>query len=67
MFPDAEDDELWKIFEACGPISSVRIVRDNNTGAGKGFGFVNFEVYIFYFKNLFQENITIWNNNKKRE
>lgn len=40
---DAEDDDLWKIFEKCGEIESVRIVRDGRTQAGKGFGYVNFK------------------------
>lgn len=39
---DAVEDELWKLFETCGPISYVRIVRDSHTGMGKGFGYVNF-------------------------
>ncbi|XP_068894351.1 RNA-binding protein 34 isoform X2 [Tenebrio molitor] len=39
----AEEDDLWQLFEPCGAISSVRIVRDNRTGRGKGFGYVNFQ------------------------
>ncbi|CAH1164550.1 unnamed protein product [Phaedon cochleariae] len=39
---DAEEDELWKVFESCGPIAHVRIIRDSYTGMGKGFGYVNF-------------------------
>lgn len=34
---------MWKLFESCGPISHVRIVRDPRTGMGKGFGYVNFK------------------------
>lgn len=34
---------MWRFFEDCGKISAVRIIRDNQTGLGKGFGFVNFE------------------------
>ncbi|KAJ2941628.1 hypothetical protein O0L34_g14684 [Tuta absoluta] len=37
-----EDETLRAKFESCGEIESVRIVRDNKTGAGKGFGYVNF-------------------------
>nr|CAH7714461.1 unnamed protein product [Callosobruchus chinensis] len=40
---DAEEEELWKLFEPCGVISSVRIVRDPQTSMGKGFAYVNFE------------------------
>lgn len=39
----AEEDALWKLFENCGPIDSIRIVRDQRTGMGKGFGYVNFK------------------------
>ncbi|VEN35478.1 unnamed protein product [Callosobruchus maculatus] len=40
---DAEEEELWKLFEPCGAISSIRIVRDPRTSMGKGFAYVNFE------------------------
>ncbi|XP_024394224.1 polyadenylate-binding protein 2 [Physcomitrium patens] len=36
------DDELKKVFEAYGPISSAVVMRDNE-GKSKCFGFVNFE------------------------
>ncbi|XP_057654666.1 RNA-binding protein 34 [Diorhabda carinulata] len=39
----AEEEQLWKLFEPCGLIESVRIVRDSCTGMGKGFGYVNFK------------------------
>ncbi|KAJ9589938.1 hypothetical protein L9F63_016922 [Diploptera punctata] len=39
----AEDEDLWKIFETCGNIKSIRIIRDRFTGVGKGFAYVNFE------------------------
>ncbi|CAH4035354.1 unnamed protein product [Pieris brassicae] len=38
-----EDETLRAKFEKCGEIESVRIVRDEKTGAGKGFGYVNFK------------------------
>ncbi|XP_047525952.1 nucleolar protein 12 isoform X2 [Pieris napi] len=38
-----EDETLRSKFEKCGEIESVRIVRDEKTGAGKGFGYVNFK------------------------
>lgn len=40
---ELKDEELWKFFEDCGNILSVRVVRDNATGLGKGFGYVNFD------------------------
>lgn len=40
---DATEDELWTLFEDCGPISHVRIIRDTYTGMGKGFAYVNFK------------------------
>lgn len=39
----AEEEDLWKIFEQCGNISSIRIIRDKFTGVGKGFAYINFE------------------------
>lgn len=33
--------QLAELFEPFGPIESIRIVKDRNTGRGKGFGFVD--------------------------
>jgi len=33
--------QLAELFEPYGPIESIRIVKDRNTGRGKGFGFVD--------------------------
>ncbi|XP_006623932.1 RNA-binding protein 34-like isoform X1 [Apis dorsata] len=38
-----DDNTIVKHFKQCGEIESVRVVRDNKTGVGKGFGYVNFK------------------------
>ncbi|KAJ2604760.1 Nucleolar protein 12 [Coemansia sp. RSA 1804] len=38
----AEEEDLWRHFEACGAVENVRIVRDPKTSLGKGFGYVQF-------------------------
>lgn len=50
-FIGAQDDVLWKAFEDCGGIESVRIIRDERSGKGRGFGYINFKVSYkpFYF------------------
>ncbi|XP_076234456.1 uncharacterized protein LOC143179224 [Calliopsis andreniformis] len=40
---NVDDNTLRKHFEGCGEIESVRVIRDNKTGVGKGFGYVNFK------------------------
>ena len=35
-----KEDELKRLFEAHGDVSSVKIVTDRETGRSKGFGFV---------------------------
>jgi len=40
---DANDDDVWKAFEECGEIESVRLIRDSATSVGKGFGYVLFQ------------------------
>ncbi|CAD6199489.1 unnamed protein product [Caenorhabditis auriculariae] len=41
---DISDDTLFQLFEKeIGPVDSVRIVRDAQTGNSKGFSFVNFK------------------------
>ena len=40
---NVDDDSVRKHFKRCGKIESVRIIRDNQTGVGKGFGYVNFK------------------------
>lgn len=38
-----QENALHEFFHDCGSITGVRVVRDNATGAGKGFAFVAFE------------------------
>lgn len=38
-----DDNTVRKHFDGCGEIESIRIIRDNKTGVGKGFGYVNFK------------------------
>ncbi|XP_043582739.1 RNA-binding protein 34-like [Bombus pyrosoma] len=40
---NVDDDSVRNHFKRCGEIESVRIIRDNQTGVGKGFGYVNFK------------------------
>uniref|UniRef100_A0A1I7T0M9 RRM domain-containing protein n=1 Tax=Caenorhabditis tropicalis TaxID=1561998 RepID=A0A1I7T0M9_9PELO len=41
---DVTEDALISFFtEQIGPVEAVRVVRDKETGAGKGFAFVNFK------------------------
>jgi len=40
---DTKEDELRGLFEAFGPVQSVKIVSDQFTGRSRGFGFVEME------------------------
>uniref|UniRef100_A0A8C0QLJ8 RNA binding motif protein 34 n=1 Tax=Chelonoidis abingdonii TaxID=106734 RepID=A0A8C0QLJ8_CHEAB len=40
---EIEDDTVREHFSECGNVVAVRLVRDKNTGIGKGFGYVLFE------------------------
>ncbi|KAK2086022.1 RNA-binding protein 34 [Saguinus oedipus] len=42
---EVEESAVEKHFLDCGSIMAVRIVRDQVTGIGKGFGYVLFEVW----------------------
>ena len=39
---DITDEALWSLFEPCGRVAYVRIVREKRTQIGKGFGYVGF-------------------------
>ncbi|GFY74079.1 RNA-binding protein 34 [Trichonephila inaurata madagascariensis] len=38
-----DEDMIWNTFAECGRIEAVRVIRDRETGAGKGFGYVLFQ------------------------
>ncbi|XP_072169120.1 RNA-binding protein 34-like [Diadema setosum] len=38
-----EEEELHDHFHSCGAIEGVRLIRDKETGVGKGFGYILFE------------------------
>ncbi|XP_049575618.1 RNA-binding protein 34 [Syngnathus scovelli] len=40
---ELNESALRRHFEVCGAVKAVRLVRDRNTGLGKGFGYVLFE------------------------
>ncbi|MDR1139793.1 MAG: RNA-binding protein, partial [Rickettsiales bacterium] len=40
---DTTDDTLKQYFETLGPVKSVRIITDRDSGRSRGFGFVEFE------------------------
>jgi RNA recognition motif-containing protein len=37
------EDDLRKLFEQYGTVSSAKIIMDRDTGRSRGFGFVNME------------------------
>lgn len=39
---DLQEETLWKLFGACGAIEYVRLIREQRTQQGKGFGYVGF-------------------------
>lgn len=40
---NVQEEELRKHFTQCGKVKDVRIIRDKDTGIGKGFGYVTYE------------------------
>ena len=69
-----KEDDVKKVFEKCGEILDVRLVRDSTTGIGKGFGYVNFATadavelamrlnkvhLVVYFTGLQADHLTVW-------
>lgn len=41
---DIDELAFRRHFEECGSVEAVRLVRDQNSGLGKGFGYILFEV-----------------------
>ncbi|XP_068982135.1 uncharacterized protein [Bombus flavifrons] len=58
---NVDDDSVRNHFKRCGEIQSVRIIRDNQTGVGKGFGYVNFKSEDAVALALELDGITILN------
>ena len=42
----ASEEDLRSFFKDCGDVSNVRLVRDKTLNIGKGFGFVQFKVFL---------------------
>ena len=43
LSPEIQPTDLAKAFQSYGKITSVRIMKDNNTGKSKGFAFLSFQ------------------------
>ncbi|KAJ9615728.1 Nucleolar protein 12 [Cladophialophora chaetospira] len=41
--PADSEEGLWRTFNKCGPVESVRVVRDEETRVSKGFAYVQFQ------------------------
>ena len=44
ILSDIEEEPIRQHFSVCGAVTNVRVIRDQKTGAGKGFGYVTFVV-----------------------
>ncbi len=40
MSRDVKDDDLRNLFQECGQVDTVTIIKDNFSGQSKGFGFI---------------------------
>jgi len=53
ILSDIEEEPVRRHFSVCGAVTNVRVIRDQITGAGKGFGYVTFSV-------ISSDNISIY-------
>ncbi|GIY06558.1 RNA-binding protein 34 [Caerostris extrusa] len=56
---DVDDDAVWSAFAECGEIEAVRIIRDRDSGVGKGFGYVLFKSMQSKHDALALENVRV--------
>ena len=40
LSPKVTEEDLQQVFESCGNVESVKIIKDKYSGGSKGFGFV---------------------------
>lgn len=50
-FLGISDDDLWKTFENCGEIDSVRVISGKLIKKGN-VGYINFKVVIFFILQI---------------
>ena len=50
---------LREHFEGCGAVTAVRLIRDKNTGLGKGFGYILFEVRASHITYITETDIAM--------
>jgi nucleolar protein 12 len=61
----ATEEELRKLFQKCGAIENIRIIRDPSTHVGKGIAYVTFKEKES-FQNALKENGTEFKNRELR-
>lgn len=40
---DTQSEDLWKVFESYGKVTSANVIMDKYSGRSRGFGFVEME------------------------
>lgn len=53
--PSDIEEGLWRHFGKAGKVESVRVVRDEKTRVGKGFAYVQFEVRLPLFTDIYPQ------------